>query len=57
MTVYYRGADSVHLASALVYRQTHASKNLVFVTADGELIAAARQEGFQVVDPQQAVVP
>ena len=50
-----RGADSVHLASAIVYREMHQSDDVVVMTSDAELIAASLQEGLQVLDPRQPV--
>ncbi|MFB3891069.1 MAG: type II toxin-antitoxin system VapC family toxin [Phycisphaerae bacterium] len=46
-----RGADAVHLASALHLRQT-ADGDVVMVASDAELLAAARAEGLRVLDPQ-----
>ena len=50
-----RGADSVHLASALVLKQELEldSREFTLVTSDGELKAAARNAGLAVIDPQQ----
>jgi predicted nucleic acid-binding protein len=49
-----RGADSVHLASALAVREELelGSDEFVFVTSDEELKAAATKMGLSVVDPQ-----
>lgn len=47
-----RGADSIHLATALWLRRM-ALADLVLVAADRELLAAARREGFAVIDPQE----
>jgi predicted nucleic acid-binding protein len=47
-----RGADAIHLASAVAY-STYMSEqdDLVFVSSDRDLLAAATQAGFPVVDP------
>lgn len=45
-----RGADSVHLASALYLRQVQ-TEQVVVVASDAELLAAARAEGLAVLDP------
>lgn len=45
-----RGADSIHLATALWLRRL-ALADLVMVAADSELLAAARKEGLAVIDP------
>lgn len=42
-----RGADSLHLAAALVY-QHHASEPITFACADVALVAAAKREGLVV---------
>jgi predicted nucleic acid-binding protein len=48
-----RGADTVHLASALLVRQHLGGdiSTVVVVTADGELKIAAQAAGFNVLDP------
>jgi predicted nucleic acid-binding protein len=46
-----RGADSIHLSTALRVRKT-VSPDLVFVVSDRELLAAARKELLKVIDPQ-----
>ena len=50
-----RGADSVHLASALVLNGElgMSAEALTFVTSDQELKSAAKQAGLAVVDPQE----
>jgi predicted nucleic acid-binding protein len=50
-----RGADSVHLASALILKEELEldAQEFTFVTSDEELKAAAEQAGLLVVDPQQ----
>lgn len=50
-----RGADSVHLASALVLKEELDldTDEFVFVTSDQELKAAAVKAGLIVVDPQE----
>jgi len=48
-----RGADAVHLASALLLRQRLGDENdaVMFVAADEELKIAAQASGFPVLDP------
>jgi len=50
-----RGADSVHLASALILKEELEldAQEFTFVTSDEELKAAAEQAGLLVADPQQ----
>jgi predicted nucleic acid-binding protein len=50
-----RGADSVHLASALVLKEELdlGTDELAFVTSDAELKAAAVKAGLTVIDPQE----
>ena len=48
-----RGSDAVHLASAISYRAGHSDDELVLVSSDLELLAAARKEGLTVLDPQR----
>lgn len=50
-----RGADAIHLASALLLRQRlgDESGDVVFVAADEELISAARASGFSVLNPAE----
>ena len=58
-----RGADAVHLASALVLQRrfADAENHLVFVASDRELKEAAQASGLAVIDPedqeQQATSP
>jgi predicted nucleic acid-binding protein len=47
-----RGADAVHLASALTLRE--AGLELAFAVADGRLVEAAAREGLEVFDPERA---
>ena len=49
-----RGADAVHLASAIVLRQKLVAGEdvMFFVTSDRELKAAAEREGFETIDPE-----
>lgn len=50
-----RGADAVHLAAASEVREIRAQMGfspLVFVCSDGLLKRAARQEGFDILDPE-----
>jgi predicted nucleic acid-binding protein len=46
-----RGADTVHLASALVVRRRFEGETVTVVTSDCELNAAAQAAGFIVLDP------
>lgn len=50
-----RGADAVHLASALVLRDRlpPAPDEVVFVAWDRELREAAARAGFPVIDPEE----
>ena len=50
-----RGADAVHLASALVLqsRLVDAEDRLIFVAADRELQEAAQASGLAIVDPEE----
>lgn len=53
-----RGADAVHLASALLLQSRFVDEDrLVFVASDRELKKAARVSGLDVVDPQEQEVP
>lgn len=47
-----RGADAVHLASALTLRREIGRRGFHFVTADHEQAAAGRSEGLRVVVPR-----
>lgn len=46
-----RGADSVHLATAVLVAREGGRKGLVFLTRDGEQATAARRCGLRVVVP------
>jgi hypothetical protein len=50
-----RGADSVHLASALILREKLAveAEEFALVASDLELKAAALKAGLAVIDPQE----
>ena len=50
-----RGADAIHLASALVLRSrfVEAEDRLVFVVSDRQLKEAVRSAGLSVVDPEE----
>ena len=50
-----RGADSLHLASALMLKEQLEpdSREFALVTSDRELKAAALKAGLAVVDPQE----
>ena len=54
-----RGADSVHLASALTLLDDHSLQagSIVLVTSDLELKAAALKVGLAVLDPQEQSQP
>lgn len=47
-----RGADAVHLASALFLQAS--GLEVMFAAADRQLVTAGRAEGLQVFNPQQA---
>ncbi len=47
-----RGADSIHLASALHLKQRlDNTDQVIFITSDHELATAAKSQGLAVVDP------
>lgn len=48
-----RAGDAIQLASALSIRDS--GTELTFVCSDAHLLAAARSEGFEVLDPEAAV--
>jgi rRNA-processing protein FCF1 len=50
-----RGADSVHLASALILKEELEleAQEFAFITSDRELKAAAAQAGLLVIHPHQ----
>jgi hypothetical protein len=50
-----RGADAIHLASALLLQSRFVEEEdrLVFVASDSELKDAARLAGFEVLDPEE----
>jgi len=50
-----RGADALHLASALLLQDRFAEENdqLIFVTSDHELKDAAQGSGITVIDPDE----
>ena len=50
-----RGADTIHLASAIELREAIASSEnqVVIVTSDTELVQGAQQGGFSVVNPEE----
>src|SRR5437667_3008929 len=50
-----RGADAVHLASALVLQRrfADAEDRLVFVASDRELKEAAQSSGIAIIDPEE----
>ncbi len=51
-----RGSDAIHLASARRLRQKLAGGEylIVLVTSDRELRVAAKGEGFETIDPEEA---
>jgi predicted nucleic acid-binding protein len=49
-----RALDAVQLASCHVARSTIGFTNIVFVASDKALLAAARNEDFEVWDPENA---
>lgn len=46
-----RGADAVHLASAMAIREELSSDSVSLVSSDGELLQAADLAGFDTIDP------
>jgi predicted nucleic acid-binding protein len=49
-----RGADAVHLASALILQDRFTEEDsLIFVTSDKELKEAAQQSGLTTIDPHE----
>ncbi len=50
-----RGADAVHLASALLLQSRFVEKNdqLIFVASDQKLKGAAQSSGLEVIDPEE----
>ena len=50
-TRHLRGADSVHLASAIRLGQL-ANAEVTLVASDAELLDAARAEGLPILDPR-----
>jgi hypothetical protein len=50
-----RGADAVHLASALILKNCFKEKNdrLIFVASDHELKEAAKSSELDVIDPTE----
>jgi hypothetical protein len=50
-----RGADAVHLASALMLQRRFADTEdqLIFVASDRELKEAAQSSGLAVIDPEE----
>lgn len=50
-----RGADAIHLASAMVYRDAlDDDDELIVVSADDELLVAANLAGLPTIDPRTA---
>ncbi len=54
-----RGADAVHLSSALILQKHFQDKKdrLIIVTSDHELRQAVESSGVEVIDPAEAVPP
>lgn len=50
-----RGADAIHLASAILLRSRFAEEDdrLIFVTSDHELKEKAQSSGLDVIDPEE----
>jgi predicted nucleic acid-binding protein len=48
-----RGADCVHLASAIHIRRVTTSRAVTFIASDMELLGAASAEGFPTLDPTE----
>jgi uncharacterized protein len=48
-----RGADSIHLSTALWIKKTLIS-DVVFVASDRELLNAAHKERFKIINPQDS---
>ena len=50
-----RGADAIHLASALLLQNRFVEEEdrLIFVASDSELKDAAQSAGFEVLDPEE----
>ena len=46
-----RSLDSIHLATALMIFQ-YAEKKLSFISSDAELLKAAENEGFEIINPE-----
>ncbi len=51
-----KGADSIHLSTAIWIKQC-GNAGLIFVASDKELLAAARKERFNTIDPQEDSLP
>ena len=49
-----RALDAIQLASCHVARATIGISDIVFVASEKPLIAAAQNEEFQVLDPEEA---
>lgn len=48
-----RGADSIHLSTALCLRNA-AKEEITFIASDAELLAAAQRERFPTINPQDS---
>lgn len=51
---YLKGADSIHLSSALWLKQA-AREDITFVTSDINLLKAAQFEKLQIINPQETL--
>lgn len=51
-----RGADSIHLSTALWMRK-ELNPDIIFVASDKELLVAAREERFKVINPEDFPSP
>ncbi len=51
---YLRGADSVHLSSALWLKQV-TKENISFIASDTELLKAGKAEDLQVINPVSSI--
>ena len=52
-----RWPDALQLGAAIVAREMFQGTEIIFVSASTHLLAAARTEGFNVLDPLQEAVP
>ena len=52
-----RWPDTLQLAAALVARDMFQNTEIIFVSASGPLLEAAKAEGFHTLDPTREAVP